>query len=174
MRLRDSAFEPLYEKRWFVWGMPLSGKSSLGKKLRKLLPFPVFDLDAEIEKETGKSIPEIFANEGEEAFRHIEKELLYKITENNVDFLLVTGGGTPCFGDNAGFMLNNGNCLFMDTALDEILKRAKASSGRPLLEGNTGERLTNLHAQRLPIYQTAHAVFYSEKEALQYFNNLVT
>lgn len=174
MRLTDLAFNPPHHNRWYIWGMPLSGKTSLGKKLKKRLPFNVFDLDAEIEKTVGKSIAEIFASSGEVAFRNMEREMLHTITENNNEFLLVVGGGTPCVGNNAEFMLQNGNCLFMHTSLDEILKRSQSSGGRPLIVNNPTEKLIQLYNERLPVYQQANAVFYSEKEALEYFDIVVS
>ena len=150
--------------------MPLSGKTSLGKKLRKLLPFPVFDLDALLEEGSGKTIPELFATEGETRFRKRETERLKVLTEQHPEFLLVTGGGTPCFMDNAAYMKAQGTCLFMHTALDELLTRSRsAASDRPLLQGDSEERLRTLYAQRLPVYETAHAEFFSEAEAIRYF-----
>lgn len=168
--MTDSAFEPPHTRRWYVWGMPLSGKTSLGKKLRKVAPFPVFDLDAELENRTGKSVTDIFATEGEAAFRERETRLLQEITQIHPEFLLVTGGGTPCFGHNAAWMKEQGTCLFMHTALDELVSRSQtASANRPLLQGNSEARLRVLYTQRLPVYQTAHAEFFSEAEALRFF-----
>lgn len=150
--------------------MPLSGKSSLGKKLKKQLSFPVFDLDAEIEKSIGKTVSEIFEKEGEARFREIESNLLHNLVNSHPQFLVVVGGGTPCYQDNASFMLENGNCLFMHTSIDEILKRSQTITNRPLLQEEPQRKLKALYEQRLSIYQKAHAEFFSEKEALLYFN----
>lgn len=170
MRLTDSAFDPPHTQRWFVWGMPLSGKTSLGKKLKKILPV-VFDLDKELEKRLQKTIPEIFAQSGEAYFREEETRLLREIVETYPQFLVITGGGTPCFHRNDGWMLANGTCLFMHTPLSVIITRAQTVvAGRPLLQGNAEERLTELYRQRLPVYETAHAEFVSEADAVRFFN----
>lgn len=170
--MTDSAFEPPRADRWFLWGMPLSGKTSLGKKLRKRLPYPVFDLDAELEKRFGKTVTEIFATEGEPHFREAEAALLQEIVTGTPSFLIVTGGGTPCHGNNADFMLANGTCLFLHTPLERIVERSTtARADRPLLAGNAESRLRELYAARLPQYARAHAEFYAEAEALLFFEN---
>jgi len=170
MRLTDSAFDPPYPRRWFVWGMPLSGKTSLGKKLKKILP-AVFDLDKELEKRLQKTVPEIFAQEGEAYFRAQETRLLREIEAGHREFLVITGGGTPCFHGNAEWMLSHGTCLFMHTPLAVVIHRAQtADHGRPLLPDDPEQRLTELYRQRLPTYETAHAEFVAEAEALRFFN----
>lgn len=168
--MTDSAFEPPHARRWYVWGMPLSGKTSLGKKLRRLLPFPVFDLDALLEEDTGKTIAELFASEGETRFRERETRLLRHMTAQTPEFLLVTGGGTPCFAHNDVYMKEQGTCLFMHTAPEELLIRSRAAAAkRPLLQNHPEERLRTLYTQRLPVYRTAHAEFFSEAEAIRFF-----
>lgn len=168
-RLTDSVFDPAAPGRWFIWGMPLSGKTSLGKKLKKILPFPVFDLDAELEKRTQKTVSRLFAEEGEAAFRRQESALLREIAADHPRVLVVTGGGTPCFAGNAAWMLDSGTCLFMHTSMQEIVRRAAVSAGRPLLDDDPPARLAELYAVRLPVYRTAHAEFFSEAEALAFF-----
>ena len=169
MRLTDSAFKPLYTNRWFIWGMPLSGKTSLGKKLKKLVSFPVYDLDKELEHKWSKTIHELFEQEGEASFRQKEADALRELVTNNPEFIIVVGGGTPCHLENDTYMLRQGNCLFMNTSLDEIKKRTEHSGDRPLLQGNAQEHIQTLYKKRLPIYQTAHAEFFSEKEGTSFF-----
>jgi len=173
MRLTDSAFNPPSFGRWFIWGMPLSGKTSLGKKLKKIISFPVFDLDKELEKRFQKTVPEIFETEGEEAFRKKETEMLWSIIKDNPTFIIIAGGGTPCYENNDQLMLSAGNCIFMHTSMDEILRRSKEMDmDRPLLATNPQKRLSELYKNRLPVYQKAHAEFFSEKEGLDYFRDL--
>jgi len=172
MRLTDSAFNPPLDGRWFIWGMPLSGKTSLGKKLKKIVSFPVFDLDRELEKRYGKTVTAIFETEGEASFRKKETELLQELIHSNPQFMIVAGGGTPCYGNNDQLMLAAGNCIFMHTSMDEILKRSQEIHNRPLLAVNPQERLLELYRKRLPIYQKAHGEFFSEKEGLDYFQRV--
>jgi shikimate kinase len=81
-------------------GMPGSGKSTFGKQLAQQLNFVFVDLDHVIEKETGKSISDIFQQEGEGKFRELESFYLEKCLDGVEGFILATGGGTPCFNDN--------------------------------------------------------------------------
>lgn len=170
-RLTDSEFRPPFTERWFLWGMPLSGKSSLGKKLKKIVSFPVIDLDKEIEIQTGKSIPALFEDRGEAAFRKLESEVLERLTVQNQSFFMITGGGTPCQVSNLDLMLQNGTCLFLDTQLSVLVERLSSVSEhqRPLLMHQPEERLKQLYAERYPVYQMAHAYCNSEAEALMYF-----
>ena len=170
-RLTDSEFKPPYTERWFLWGMPLSGKTSLGKKLKKILPFPIIDLDKEIETQTGKSISSIFEERGEVAFRKLESEVLERLLVQNQAFFLITGGGTPCQISNLDLMLQNGTCLFLDTQLAVLLERLNSASEnqRPLLLHQPEEKLQQLYSERYSVYQKAHAYCNSEAEALLYF-----
>ena len=83
----------------YLIGLPGSGKTTMGKQLASILEIPFFDLDAEIENQAGKSIPELFKEEGEDFFREKERSCLRSFL-NRDNFILATGGGTPCFFDN--------------------------------------------------------------------------
>jgi shikimate kinase len=174
MRLSDSDFKPIYRNRWFIWGMPYSGKSSLGKKLQKILPFSVVDLDDEIQQLYKKSPAVIIKESGEPEFRKRESEVLKNKVSQFEEFCLITGGGTPIRAENAGLMLSTGNCLFMDTSLPEMLERfrAKSTQERPLINPGDESGFMALYKSRLEAYQKAHAHFLSEKEALTYFSKL--
>ena len=76
-----------------------SGKTTAGKKLASLLGWSYIDLDKKIEEYEGKSIPEIFSENGEEYFRITESRLLKKLDVGN-NTVISTGGGTPCYCNN--------------------------------------------------------------------------
>ena len=80
--------------------MPGSGKSTMAKFLCSQISLSFYDLDLEIEKNEGKNIREIFKENGENYFREIETFTLKKIIKEKNNFILATGGGTPCFNDN--------------------------------------------------------------------------
>ena len=77
-----------------------SGKTSIGKKISKILNVNFFDLDELIEKKYNKSVKNIFDDFGEIQFRKKEKEVLEKIMSKKKLFVLSLGGGTPCYFDN--------------------------------------------------------------------------
>ncbi len=76
-----------------------SGKSTVGQQLAQVLHIPFYDLDLEIEKETKKTISEIFKSKGEIFFRKTEYEVLLKLLEAKDNYVLALGGGTPCYGN---------------------------------------------------------------------------
>lgn len=153
---RPMRFNPLSDKI-FIWGMPGSGKSTFGRKLSSRLDSDFIDLDTAIEKEDSRTIPEIFRIEGEEYFRQLEKEVLQKII-SNFSGVISTGGGTPCFFDNAARMMESGMTIFLDTDLEIILERVSGREGRPLLDQKVDKRkeLELLWEKRRPFYTTAH------------------
>ena len=111
--------------KYFIVGYMASGKSTFGKELAKDKGLPFLDLDESVESREGRSISEIFAKEGEEYFRKREREILHEICNEADEFVLATGGGTPCFFDNMDYM-NTSPLVIVDR-----LKRQRAD--RPLL-----------------------------------------
>jgi shikimate kinase len=141
----------------YLVGMPGSGKSTLGKKLARELLLQFVDLDAEIEKHSGKSIPEIFLQNGEDHFRRTESALLHQWASGQQDFIMATGGGTPCFYNGIDVINNSGFSIFLDVPLKDLLTRVGAKTNRPLL-ANAEERektLLKLLETRLPFYKQA-------------------
>jgi shikimate kinase len=137
--------------------MPGSGKSTLGRMLAKHLALSFYDLDAEIEKVQGRSITDIFENDGEEAFRKIESTALLNVIDNNIDFVMATGGGTPCFYDGMKAMQRSGTTIYLDTPLEVLIARTKKKLHRPLLGNNQEARIKELFTARKKCY--AQAIF---------------
>lgn len=125
----------MHGKNWiFIWGMPGSGKSTVGRKLASMLEMTWKDLDQIIETGEGKKISAIFEQSGENGFRVIEKNYL-----QNHHFpqkmVLSCGGGTPAFFDNAAYMKANGTCIYLKAAPSFLLSRLKnGNQNRPMLK----------------------------------------
>ena len=118
----------------FIVGYMASGKSTFGKELAKDKGLPFLDLDESVEFREGRSISEIFAKEGEEYFRKREREILHEICNEADEFVLATGGGTPCFFDNMDYMNQAGTTVFLNTSPLVIVDRLKRQrADRPLL-----------------------------------------
>lgn len=136
----------------YLIGMPGSGKSTIGRPLAESLNIPFFDLDDIIEKEEGLLVREIFTQKGEDFFRELERSCLHKISNDFSDFVLSTGGGTPCYFNNMEYMKQSGKIVFLDIQIADLAVRLQKEGlkKRPLLKDyNTLESLENYLATTL-------------------------
>lgn len=125
----------------YVIGFMGSGKSTAGKRLAASLGWSFIDLDKKIEETAGKTIPQIFAQDGEETFRKTESDVLRSIG-NPQGAVVATGGGTPCHGDNMDFMLMNGLTVYLKMTPEQLTHRLLESSAvRPLIKNISDEDL---------------------------------
>ncbi len=145
----------------FFIGLPGCGKTTLGSKVAAQLKRPFLDLDVEIERGEGKSVTHIFATAGESQFRQLEQNYLKKCCEMPGDFVMATGGGTPCFLNNIELINQNGFSIFLDTSVDTIADRMLKTemAKRPLFAGETKEtispRIQQMRTQRISYYSQA-------------------
>jgi len=111
------------------------GKSVIGAFLAERLQIPFYDLDQEIEKETQKSISELFQTRGEIYFRKKENEILKKFLDKKEPFILSLGGGTPCYYNNHELLLQEGVfSVYLKASVDTLVSRLiKEKAKRPLL-----------------------------------------
>ena len=144
-----------------------SGKSSVGKELAKLLPsMELIDLDSYIEAMTGRTIPEIFDTEGEEAFRQMERSALGDIFMTGeltgASYILSLGGGTVTTEACRRMVRRKTKCFYLKASIDTLVSNLEQWPGdRPMLRGRNGlrARVKELMASRGPIYEeTAHHV----------------
>lgn len=136
-------------RKIYLIGFMGSGKSTTGKNLASFLNWSFIDLDDRIESIAGMRIPDIFAQKGETYFRQIESEALLS-TASGSEIVVSTGGGTPCFGDNMNFMLENGLTIYLKMTLSDLEKRLMNSSyERPLLKDVAGRDLRKFISSKL-------------------------
>ena len=129
-------------------GMPSSGKTTLGKLLAKQLGRTFVDLDDAIVKADGRSIPDIFAAEGEAGFRKLEAAQTARFAREGRQ-VLSCGGGVVKRPENLRALRQNGVVLFIDRPLDALT----VGGGRPL--STSAEALKTMEAQRRPLYLAA-------------------
>ena len=130
-------------------GMPGSGKSTVGMILSRMLCMPLADTDALVEQAAGKTIPALFAQEGEAAFRDRETAAARQAAalDNTV---IATGGGIVLRPENMEALAATGMIFFRDRDLEDIL--GEDHMGRPLV-GRDPEKLRILYTQRIELYR---------------------
>lgn len=146
-------------ERIFLVGYMGAGKTTVGQMLARRKKLSFVDLDRYIEGRYRKSIPLLFEEKGEEAFREIERRMLAEVSAFE-DVVISTGGGTPCYRDNMETMKKAGTTVYLKAPVEELaLRIEKSFNVRPMVQGKTGEELcafirTNL-AQRELFYNQA-------------------
>lgn len=134
--------------RFFIYGPPGSGKSSVGRVLASATGCRFIDLDAEIEKNAAMTVGEIFRTRGEAAFREMELSAIQNLCG---DAIIALGGGALLSPSARKAAENSGKIVCLDCSIDELRKRTGASNARPLLCGD-GDRLSKLLESRKSHY----------------------
>lgn len=118
----DEIFNELYSQKENIVlvGMPGCGKSTVGKYLAKELGKEFVDIDKEIELAEGRTIPEIFAADGEEKFREIESRVIKTVAARQ-GLVIATGGGAVLKSDNVDILKENGRVVFLDRPIENIV-----------------------------------------------------
>jgi len=140
-----------------------AGKTTIGRALAKELGMPFYDLDWYIESRRHKKVAQLFAEEGEESFRKIERNMLHEVAEFE-DVVISCGGGTPCFFDNIDYMNQQGQVVYLRCQPEVLFKHLQmARTERPLLKGKSADELIEYITEQLekrePFYSKAHYQF---------------
>jgi len=125
-------------------GMPGCGKSTVGKLLAEKMGRPFMDIDAQIEATAGKSIPQVFSEDGEETFRQLETRVLAGETKKS-GMVLATGGGVVTRPENLDLLRQNCLIVYLKRELTDLV-----TDGRPLSQNIGIQTLAN---KRLPLYE---------------------
>jgi shikimate kinase len=117
------------------------GKSTLGKRMAKQTRLQFIDMDDYIEERNCKTVPQIFAEDGENEFRRKERKALEELSEFT-DVVIATGGGAPCFFDNINLMNKTGNTIYLNINPKILADRLlKSKTERPLIKGKSKDEL---------------------------------
>jgi shikimate kinase len=154
-----------------------TGKTSSGKLLASRLGYRFVDLDQAIEAAAGKSIPQIFADEGEAVFRQQEKAMTQKIAAGQ-HTVISTGGGTVKDPENMMALRRNGAIVCLTADVDAVLERTGHHGSRPVLDkedhGDRREAVRKLMLERQHLYaQADHTVDTTELSPLQVVEDIV-
>ena len=158
-------------KNFVLIGFAGCGKSTAGRLAAKTLGLPFYDSDAEIEKEYGCSIADIFADRGVDAFRAMETDMLAKLSAIS-GCVIATGGGCVTQARNMQLLAESSITVYMKATPEKILSNIKHNTTRPLLQ--TDDKMgaiRRLMDERLPLYEkygqvTVDVSALSRKEAV--------
>ncbi len=129
------------------------GKSTIGKRLARVMGLEFYDSDHEVEERTGVDIPVIFDIEGESGFRKRESEVLDELTRKK-GIVLATGGGAVLTDDNRRRLARNGFVVYLTADVDHILERIAKDTRRPLLQTSDPQAtLKQIMLERDPLYR---------------------
>lgn len=156
----------------YLAGFMGSGKSTIGPILANTLGFEFVDIDRAVEKKAGKRVIEIFAKDGEETFRSLERATLRDIATRSHSVVSL-GGGTIADEENFRLIRDSGIIVYLKLSPEEILHRVHHRTDRPLLTGAGGERLPveeiekrvqDLLARREEFYARADVVIQTDRK----------
>jgi shikimate kinase len=137
-------------------GMMGSGKTSVGRRLAKVLSWPFQDADWAIEDAAGTSITNIFAEIGEAEFRQRERQVIARVIDEQQKQVLALGGGSFVADETRGLIKARAISIWLDTDIDILVKRTGRRNDRPLLtKGDPRTILTNLLDERRRTYSEA-------------------
>lgn len=148
-----------------------SGKSYWAHQLATALDVPLIEMDEEIARAEGKSIPEIFSLHGAAYFRELEHKKLQEVIGRDA-FVLSTGGGVPCFFDHMEVMNREGLTVWLNTSMPVLVTRLKIQrERRPLIRNLNDEALqafvlSELEARR-SFYARARLIVDPDEETLE-------
>lgn len=138
-------------------GPPGAGKTTIGRKLARELGVELYDTDAGIEEVTGRTIPEIFAEDGETEFRRIEEEVVGDALATRSG--VVSLGGGAVLSERTRLLLRDRTVVYLEISIAEGLRRTGAGTHRPLLGGaDPGTKYRELMRTRRPLYREVTSV----------------
>jgi shikimate kinase len=137
----------------FVVGMMGCGKSTVGRIVAERLGWRHVDTDEQLERETGQSVPEIFADRGEAAFRAAEARVLVAAAQSDRPTVVSVGGGAVLDPDNRKVIRSGGVVVWLRAPVETLAERVGDGAGRPLLNDDPAASLERLYTRRRPVYE---------------------
>lgn len=135
----------------FLCGFMGCGKTTVGEELAKKLGLPLIDTDAYLVAQEGKSIPEIFDQDGEPYFRKKEAEAIRTLCTRKA--VIACGGGAMLNPESAAFARRGGAVVLLDESFDTCYERIQDDENRPIVQRSTKEELQALFDQRAAVYR---------------------
>jgi shikimate kinase len=145
--------------RILLVGMMGAGKTTTGQLLAASLGWRYCDSDADVEADTGLTVPELFARDGEAAFRQAEATVLTRACEHPLPSVVSVAGGAVLSAENRASIQASGTVVWLRARPETLAARVGDGDGRPLLGDDPAEAMVRLSAERAPFYEElAHVV----------------
>ncbi len=139
--------------RVLLVGMMGAGKTTTGRLLAQRLGWPYLDSDEVIERETGRTVAEIWKSDGEAAFRAEESRVLAEATSSEGATVVSVAGGAVLDPANRARIRGGGLVVWLRAEVATLARRVGTGTGRALLEGAPAAALARLSAARAPVYE---------------------
>ena len=141
-------------------GLMGSGKTTVGKRIAQELGYAFVDSDDVVASAAGKSVREIFAQDGEAVFRQCESEAIKSVlADRQSSVVLATGGGAVISSDNRSLISEQASTVvWLDASVEDLVVRTKSGATRPLLDGDAATTLQSLSSQRSAWYDEVATV----------------
>ncbi|GAB6412736.1 shikimate kinase [Bacillus luti] len=156
-------------KSIYITGYMGAGKTTIGKALSKELHIDVVDTDQKIEEKQEKAIRDIFAEEGEIAFREYESEMLRSLPVHNV--IITTGGGIIERAENRKWMKENGTVVYLYCDPHVIADRLREDTTRPLFQKKDIEAFVAKFGSRRAYYEEAEIYIDTTNKSVEQIMN---
>jgi shikimate kinase len=144
---------PSASDKLYLVGFMGSGKTTVARALGRRLGWRVIDLDEEIERREGRTVSQVFAEQGEAYFRKVEREVLLAFLPAR-NAIVATGGGTFVQAANRADIMADGVAVWLDAPFGHIVDRVPSDGRRPLAADR--ESFAALFEQRRAVYRLAH------------------
>jgi shikimate kinase len=145
------AEQPVTERILLV-GMMGAGKTTTGRSVAARLGWDYLDSDAEVERVTGATVPELFARHGEQVFRDAEADALHQACASTTPVVVSVAGGAVLRPENRELLRASGRVIWLRARPDTLAARVGDGTGRPLLDDDPAAALVALDAVRRPLY----------------------
>jgi shikimate kinase len=139
-------------ERILLVGMMGAGKTTAGRRVAGHLGWDYLDSDADVERETGWTVPELFARRGEQAFRDAEADSLRRACAGTAPVVVSVAGGAVLRPENRELLRSCGRVIWLRARPETLASRVGDGAGRPLLDDDPGAALIALDAVRRPLY----------------------